>query len=326
MTQLARAGRGMGAATIPTADAGREAGLQGLPQPPAAARPRRNGAGRARRAPRRPAGVRAPAGARRARAARHEAAHGGRRLPTLRRPQLGRARAWSPAAHARPHRQVARCSRWSPGSRSRRCCSWSPPRSSAATSRARSGPQLDPGPLPAHRREHDPRARLGRAHEGARGARHRRPEPRRTRSCCCASAAARTPRSRSRATRSSTSPATARNKINAAYAFGGPALATQTVKQFLGIEINHVVEVELRELPAADRRARRRHLQGRLRASRRSTAGARNGGTTLRLKRGRDRAQRQAGARARPHAQEPVRPERGRPRRAPAASSSSSRR
>jgi len=39
------------------------------------------------------------------------------------------------------------------------------------------------------------------------------------------------------------------NKINAAYAFGGPALATQTVKQFLGVEINHVVEVSFENFP-----------------------------------------------------------------------------
>ena len=39
------------------------------------------------------------------------------------------------------------------------------------------------------------------------------------------------------------------NKINAAYAFGGPALATQTVKQCLGIEVNHVVEVSFENFP-----------------------------------------------------------------------------
>src|SRR5215217_6690397 len=39
------------------------------------------------------------------------------------------------------------------------------------------------------------------------------------------------------------------NKINAAYAFGGPALATKTVKQFLDVEINHVVEVSFENFP-----------------------------------------------------------------------------
>ena len=187
------------------------------------------------------------------------------------------------------------------------------------------GPQLERRPLPADRREHDPRARLRRAHRATSpspAARARRAA--RTRSCCCGSAAAPTRRSRSRATRSSTSPATGRNKINAAYAFGGPALATQTVKEYLGIEINHVVEVSFENFPAADRRARRRHLQGRL-----PSLSKINGGNAQRRlhaapAQGRDGDRRQAGARARPHAQEPAQPGRGRPRPARAASSSSS--
>jgi LCP family protein required for cell wall assembly len=39
------------------------------------------------------------------------------------------------------------------------------------------------------------------------------------------------------------------DKINAAYAVGGPALATETVKQFLGVEVNHVVEVSFENFP-----------------------------------------------------------------------------
>ena len=39
------------------------------------------------------------------------------------------------------------------------------------------------------------------------------------------------------------------NKINAAYAFGGPALMIQTVKEYLGIEINHIVEVDFEGFP-----------------------------------------------------------------------------
>ena len=41
------------------------------------------------------------------------------------------------------------------------------------------------------------------------------------------------------------------NKINAAYAFGGPALTIETVESFLGngIEINHVVEVDFKNFP-----------------------------------------------------------------------------
>jgi LCP family protein required for cell wall assembly len=38
-------------------------------------------------------------------------------------------------------------------------------------------------------------------------------------------------------------------KINAAYAFGGPALAISVVKSFLGIPINHVVEVNFENFP-----------------------------------------------------------------------------
>jgi LCP family protein required for cell wall assembly len=39
------------------------------------------------------------------------------------------------------------------------------------------------------------------------------------------------------------------NKINAAYAFGGPGLMIRTVKQFLGIEVNHIVEVDFEGFP-----------------------------------------------------------------------------
>jgi LCP family protein required for cell wall assembly len=39
------------------------------------------------------------------------------------------------------------------------------------------------------------------------------------------------------------------NKINAAYAIGGPALAIKTVEQFTGIQINHLIVVNLAEFP-----------------------------------------------------------------------------
>jgi LCP family protein required for cell wall assembly len=39
------------------------------------------------------------------------------------------------------------------------------------------------------------------------------------------------------------------NKINAAYAFGGAALSIKTVEQYLGIPINHVVEVNFENFP-----------------------------------------------------------------------------
>jgi LCP family protein required for cell wall assembly len=38
-------------------------------------------------------------------------------------------------------------------------------------------------------------------------------------------------------------PGQGKNKINAAYAFGGPSLMVQTIKQNLGVEINHYVEI-----------------------------------------------------------------------------------
>jgi LCP family protein required for cell wall assembly len=39
------------------------------------------------------------------------------------------------------------------------------------------------------------------------------------------------------------------SKINAAYAYGGPALAIQTVEQFTGIKINHLIVVNLAAFP-----------------------------------------------------------------------------
>jgi LCP family protein required for cell wall assembly len=39
------------------------------------------------------------------------------------------------------------------------------------------------------------------------------------------------------------------DKINAAYAYGGPALAIRTVEQFTGLQINHLVEVNFDNFP-----------------------------------------------------------------------------
>ena len=39
------------------------------------------------------------------------------------------------------------------------------------------------------------------------------------------------------------------NKINAAWAFGGPKLAMQTIKQFTGLKINHLIVVDLANFP-----------------------------------------------------------------------------
>jgi len=38
-------------------------------------------------------------------------------------------------------------------------------------------------------------------------------------------------------------------KINAAYAFGGPALSISTIKSYLGIPVNHLVEVNFEDFP-----------------------------------------------------------------------------
>jgi LCP family protein required for cell wall assembly len=44
-------------------------------------------------------------------------------------------------------------------------------------------------------------------------------------------------------------PGSGPNKINAAYAFGGPALMIRTVREFLGIEVHHLVEVDFKGFP-----------------------------------------------------------------------------
>jgi LCP family protein required for cell wall assembly len=44
-------------------------------------------------------------------------------------------------------------------------------------------------------------------------------------------------------------PGHGQNKINAAYALGGAALAIETVEQYLGVQINHLVEVNFENFP-----------------------------------------------------------------------------
>ena len=75
------------------------------------------------------------------------------------------------------------------------------------------------------------------------------------------------------------------NKINAAYALGGPALATQTVKEYLGIEINHVVEVSFENFPQLIDALGGVTYEGPAVLSK-INGGRENGGTTLRLKKG----------------------------------------
>ena len=75
------------------------------------------------------------------------------------------------------------------------------------------------------------------------------------------------------------------DKINAAYAFGGAALATQTVEEWLGIGVNHVVEVSFENFPKLIDALGGVTYKGGCVFSK-INGGQRNGGTTLRLKRG----------------------------------------
>ena len=72
-------------------------------------------------------------------------------------------------------------------------------------------------------------------------------------------------RCRSRATPSSTSPATARTRSTPRTRSAARRWRSDTVEQYLGIDDQPPGRGQLRELPAADRRARRHHLQRRLR-------------------------------------------------------------
>ena len=80
-------------------------------------------------------------------------------------------------------------------------------------------------------------------------------------------------------------PGHGRNKINAAYAFGGPALATQTVKDYTGLEINHVVEVSFENFPQLIDALGGVTYKGGCVVSK-INGGKQNGGFTLRLKKG----------------------------------------
>ena len=107
-------------------------------------------------------------------------------------------------------------------------------------------------------------------------------------------------------------PGHGRNKINAAYAIGGPSLAIKTVESYLGIDVNHLVEVNFENFPQLIDSLGGITYKGGCVVSN-INGGKRNGGVTLRLKAGDARDQRQAGPRPRPHTQERVRQARGRP-------------
>jgi LCP family protein required for cell wall assembly len=80
-------------------------------------------------------------------------------------------------------------------------------------------------------------------------------------------------------------PGHGRDKVNAAYAFGGAALTVRTIKQFLGIKIDHVFEVNFANFPDLVNSMGGIDYTGGCVVSR-INGGAKNGGVTLRLKKG----------------------------------------
>jgi LCP family protein required for cell wall assembly len=80
-------------------------------------------------------------------------------------------------------------------------------------------------------------------------------------------------------------PGHGQGKINAAYALGGPALAIKTVEQYLGIQINHLVEVNFENFPQfVDAMGGIDYTGGCVHSE--ISGGRSNGGFTLRLKKG----------------------------------------
>jgi LCP family protein required for cell wall assembly len=80
-------------------------------------------------------------------------------------------------------------------------------------------------------------------------------------------------------------PGHGRDKINAAYAYGGPALAVQTIEQYLGIQVNHLIEVNFENFPQLIDAMGGINYEGGCVVSR-INGGFSNGGYTLRLKKG----------------------------------------
>ena len=80
-------------------------------------------------------------------------------------------------------------------------------------------------------------------------------------------------------------PGHGRAKINAAYALGGPSLAIQTVEDYLGIEVNHLVEVNFENFPSLIDALGGITYKGGCVVSH-INGGTRNGGYTLRLRAG----------------------------------------
>jgi LCP family protein required for cell wall assembly len=80
-------------------------------------------------------------------------------------------------------------------------------------------------------------------------------------------------------------PGHGRGKINGAYAYGGAALAVKTVERFMGIQVNHLIEVNFQNFPdLIDAMGGVTYTGGCVVS--RINGGFRNGGYTLRLKSG----------------------------------------
>ena len=77
-------------------------------------------------------------------------------------------------------------------------------------------------------------------------------------------------------------PGAGRQKINAAYAIGGAPLAIRTIKGYLGIEINHIIEVSFDEFPDLIDAMGGIDYKGSCVIAR-INGGARNGGVTVRI-------------------------------------------
>jgi LCP family protein required for cell wall assembly len=77
-------------------------------------------------------------------------------------------------------------------------------------------------------------------------------------------------------------PGAGRQKVNAAYAIGGAPLAISTVSRYLGVEINHVIEVNFSEFPDLIDAMGGIHYKGGCVVSR-VNGGYRRGGVTVRI-------------------------------------------
>lgn len=80
-------------------------------------------------------------------------------------------------------------------------------------------------------------------------------------------------------------PGHGRQKINAAYAFGGAALAIQTVSQYTGVDVNHVIEVSFSEFPELIDAMGGITYKGSCVVAK-VNGGYKNGGVTIRIKAG----------------------------------------